>query len=224
MRTLLLDTAERLLGEQPRQAASLRAIALEAGVTPAALLHHFADRNDLLDAVVARRFGAVTEKTSARLTALINSEQNVGVDAVIAAVLEPLIEVVDGDPVGGFLWLRIFSDLALTGSPVWRRAISAETDLARLYIAAAGRAMPDLSDAEVNTRTLIALYSALAVLANADLEAFGRPLGPTGLDPLFVQQLLLFTSAGLAANPVPKKPAPKPRRQRATRLSPTRSR
>ncbi|WP_157900991.1 TetR/AcrR family transcriptional regulator [Mycobacterium terramassiliense] len=204
MRTLLIDTAERLWGAEPREAVSLRAIAREAGVAPGALTHHFADRGDLLEALIAKRFGAVAEATSVRLTALIEQEAPVGVDDVIVAALQPLIDVVNADPVSGFWWLRVFCNLGLMGSPVWRKAIVAQTELEHLYSAAAARAMPNLTDIEVRSRTVIALFSAMAALANADSEGLGHPLGPDGLDPLFVQQLLLFTSAGLAATPFPK--------------------
>lgn len=222
--TVLLDTAERMLGTQPRELVSLRAIAREAGVAPAALSHHFADRDDLIGAVIARRLPGVVDSTSARLIALIEQDTPVSIESVIAASLDPLIDVVNADPVGGFHWLRLFSDLALTGSPVWRRAILAQTNLYKLYVVAASRAMPNLTDIDVRRRTSIALYSALALLANADRGAWtntdgagwGRgPLGTDGLDPLFVEQLLVFTSAGLAA--VPSQPQRRPAARRPTK-------
>jgi len=36
-------------------------------------------------------------------------------------------------------------------------------------------------------------------LATADLGGYGRPVGPQGLDPEFVEQLTVFTSSGLEA-------------------------
>ena len=214
VRRLLIDTAESLLGAQPWEPVSLRAIAREAGVAPAALLHYFATREELLEALLAKRFGAVRTSMTARLTTLIEQDGAVAVEDIVAAAIQPIVDVVDADPVGGFCWVRVFNYLALIQSPVWTKTVN-EPGLARLYLKAAARAMPNLTDVEVGVRTMISLNSALTTLANADLDAYGRPLGTEGLDPLFVEQLLLFTSAGLAAV-LPPKPARRARRASAT--------
>lgn len=215
VRALLIDTAERMLGTQARESVSLRAIAREAGVTPAALSHHFTERDDLLEAVVMKRSSQVMQANSARFTALITQSEPVTIEAVVSASLRALIDVVNDDPVGGFHWLRVVTQLALNGDPLFYRLVTSHGNMPKLYIAAAGRAMPNLTDVEVRRRTTIALYLAMVALANADLEGWGSPLGPDGLDPLFVEQLLVFTSAGLAAVP----PPPQPRNGVARRTS-----
>src|SRR3954464_6599232 len=47
----LVDAARRLLESEGPSALSLRAVAREAGVSPAAPYHHFKDKGELLDAV-----------------------------------------------------------------------------------------------------------------------------------------------------------------------------
>src|ERR1041384_5256402 len=47
----LVDAARRLLEAEGPSALSLRAVAREAGVSPAAPYHHFKDKAELLDAV-----------------------------------------------------------------------------------------------------------------------------------------------------------------------------
>src|ERR1043166_2560019 len=47
----LVDAARRLLEAEGPSALSLRAVAREAGVSPAAPYHHFKDKGELLDAV-----------------------------------------------------------------------------------------------------------------------------------------------------------------------------
>ena len=47
----LVDAAQRLLETEGVSALSLRAVAREAGVSPAAPYHHFKDKNELLNAV-----------------------------------------------------------------------------------------------------------------------------------------------------------------------------
>src|SRR5437764_15273216 len=47
----LVDAARRILEAEGPAALSLRAVAREAGVSPAAPYHHFKDKTELLDAV-----------------------------------------------------------------------------------------------------------------------------------------------------------------------------
>jgi AcrR family transcriptional regulator len=56
LREALLDAAERALAREGTEGLALRAIARAAGVTHAAVYHHFADREALLRAVAARGF------------------------------------------------------------------------------------------------------------------------------------------------------------------------
>jgi AcrR family transcriptional regulator len=51
LRRALVDAARRLLESEGPSALSLRAVAREAGVSPAAPYHHFKDKAELLDAV-----------------------------------------------------------------------------------------------------------------------------------------------------------------------------
>jgi len=51
LRRALIDAARRLLEKDGPSALSLRAVAREAGVSPAAPYHHFKDKAELLDAV-----------------------------------------------------------------------------------------------------------------------------------------------------------------------------
>jgi AcrR family transcriptional regulator len=51
LRRALIDAARRLLEKEGPSALSLRAVAREAGVSPAAPYHHFKDKGELLDAV-----------------------------------------------------------------------------------------------------------------------------------------------------------------------------
>lgn len=56
LRATLLREAERMLRAQGLEGLSLRRLAERAGVTAAALYHHFTDKNDLLCALAERGF------------------------------------------------------------------------------------------------------------------------------------------------------------------------
>src|SRR5205823_396278 len=53
LRRALVDAARRILEAEGPTALSLRAVAREAGVSPAAPYHHFKDKAELLDAIAA---------------------------------------------------------------------------------------------------------------------------------------------------------------------------
>ncbi len=79
LRRALVDAARRLLEAEGPSALSLRAVAREAGVSPAAPYHHFKDKAELLDAVAhegweilhaSMRAARDAEQGRQRLTAL----------------------------------------------------------------------------------------------------------------------------------------------------------
>lgn len=67
LRRALIDAARRLLESEGPNALSLRAVAREAGVSPAAPYHHFKDKSELLDAVAHEGWDMLNElMTTAR--------------------------------------------------------------------------------------------------------------------------------------------------------------
>ncbi len=65
LRRALILAAERILEREGPQALSLRAVAREAGVSPAAPYHHFKDKSDLLNAIAEAGFEALGEAIKA---------------------------------------------------------------------------------------------------------------------------------------------------------------
>ena len=61
----LIDAARRLLESEGPSALSLRAVAREAGVSPAAPYHHFKDKGELLEAVAAEGWDLLNESLAA---------------------------------------------------------------------------------------------------------------------------------------------------------------
>ena len=59
LRRGLVDAARRILEADGPSALSLRAVAREAGVSPAAPYHHFKDKGELLDAVALEGWDAL---------------------------------------------------------------------------------------------------------------------------------------------------------------------
>ncbi|HYG28343.1 MAG TPA: TetR/AcrR family transcriptional regulator [Caulobacteraceae bacterium] len=65
LRRGLVDAARRILEADGPSALSLRAVAREAGVSPAAPYHHFKDKGELLDAVAMEGWDALGEALGA---------------------------------------------------------------------------------------------------------------------------------------------------------------
>jgi AcrR family transcriptional regulator len=61
LRRALVDAARQLLERDGPNALSLRAVAREAGVSPAAPYHHFKDKSELLDAVAEQGWAMLSE-------------------------------------------------------------------------------------------------------------------------------------------------------------------
>jgi TetR/AcrR family transcriptional regulator, regulator of cefoperazone and chloramphenicol sensitivity len=90
-RAQLVDAALRLIGERGLKAATVRAVAEEAGVTPGLVVHHFGTKDRLaaeVDELVLARFTA----------ALAVDTQSPSPDHAASAIAERLSETIGGDP------------------------------------------------------------------------------------------------------------------------------
>lgn len=197
--TALLDAAEQLFGSASVDAVSLRAVARAAGVAPAALTHHFPDKTALVEAVLRRRADPVGQEVRDRLTALVEAEEDPVVRDLVEAVVHPFVAVLNAEPVAGLAWMKLFTSLGLSEEPMWLRGVGRAPSIADLYAQVLQRALPGVRGDELYRRVGIAMYSLLSALAGVDLAGYGHPISSEGLDPRFVDQLVVFTSAGLAA-------------------------
>src|ERR1017187_314100 len=73
----ILDSAERLFGEQGYSETSLRHIIADAGVNLAAIHYHFGSKEDLLEQLIRRRADPINQ---VRLDALERFEADAGAD------------------------------------------------------------------------------------------------------------------------------------------------
>lgn len=94
LRRALIDAATRLLEAEGPSALSLRAVAREAGVSPAAPYHHFKDKSELLDAVAAEGWtllDAAIAKVRAEAATPADALDEIGVAYVCFARHNPAI-------------------------------------------------------------------------------------------------------------------------------------
>jgi len=196
-KTLIIDTAERMFGDATVDAVSLRAVAREAGLGNRAVPYHFPTKRDLLAAVLRRRSSALAQAITDGLSLLIRRETPPVVRDVIEAILMPFVNMFREDPRGTLRWIKVYTQLALAEDQIWASDLGTDPSITDLFLTAAGRALPEINDEKVLRRVGIAMYSMITILAGTDLPAYGQPLGPDGLDPDWVEQLVIFTTAGL---------------------------
>jgi len=94
LRRALIDAARRILEAEGPSALSLRAVAREAGVSPAAPYHHFKDKGELLDAVAMEGWEMLDEviaKAKAGAASVAEALDEIGVSYVCFARENPAL-------------------------------------------------------------------------------------------------------------------------------------
>ena len=126
---------------------SLRAITAAAGTNVASIHYHFGSRDELMEALVARRMDMLGERRAAILAELGDEP---GVDAVARALVVPLAEFVRSE--GGHAYLRVLAQL-LTGTLAQREIAARRFQWQQeLLLAAVLAARPALGEATARFR------------------------------------------------------------------------
>lgn len=113
-RAALIEATQDLIAEGGPQAATVRAIALRAGVTPGLIRHYFATKEDLVAAAHEALMGALTEASLARLDALPDDPLARLAGFVANSVSPPVT-----DPRSVMLWAAMMQGVAR--DPVMQR-------------------------------------------------------------------------------------------------------
>jgi AcrR family transcriptional regulator len=185
----ILDTAERLFGDQGYAGTSLRQIIAAAGVNLAAIHYHFGSKEELLDHLVMRKAGPLNEE---RLALLDRYEADAGsgpvpLEKVLHAFLEPPLLWVKKSPDFTKLMGRLYGE-GLMPSIAEKHFQTVKVR----FTAALGRALPHLREQE------LALRLQFMVGAMAHTMMLGWQHFPAEGD-LVVRELAAFIIGGLRA-------------------------
>jgi len=190
----ILDTAERLIGEQGYSATSLRHIIAQAGVNLAAVHYHFGSKEDLLDAVVARKAVPVND---ARVAWLERVEAEAGngpleVEKVLESFFLPTVEVAIRNP--GFV--RLMGQMLAEG--MMPRIVAKHFQATGLrFVGALRRAVPDLPQEELMWRIHFMVGAMAYTMCRAPI--FPELAGDvTNMEPR-LKRLVTFLAAGFRA-------------------------
>ena len=193
----ILDTAERLFGDQGYAATSLRHIIAEAGVNLAAIHYHYGSKEELLDEVVMRKAGPVNEE---RLALLDQYEAEAGagplaVGKVLEAFLAPAILGADRSPQFVKLMGRMYGE-GLMPIIVGKHF---QPMVAR-FLEAMRRALPDLPNDELFWRIHFMVGAMAHTLCGPPETRPGGGAGSASFDAgRVVQRLVTFLEAGFQA-------------------------
>jgi AcrR family transcriptional regulator len=199
----ILDAAERLFARDGFEATSLRAITAEAGVNLAAVNYHFQSKEALVQAVIGRRMGPLNTQ---RLDLLDAYEAEAGgapvpLEKIMDAFLRPIVEMV-GSHAHEFVPLigRLYTEPGEFTERLFKQQFE---HMARRFMPALQRALPNLPPAEISWR----LHFAIGAMAHTMAASRLLKLMSGGLSDVSdvkgtLARLNSFVLAGLTA-PVP---------------------
>src|ERR1017187_2380576 len=193
-RLRILDTAERLFGEEGYKAVSLRRITAAAGVNLASIHYHFGSKEELLDELVMRRAVPVNEE---RMDSLRRLKEAAGPNAIalenlLEAFLVPAFHAADRSPERAKLMGRLHAEGVM---PAVARKHFGPTG--GCFFAEMRRALPDMPEDEMAWRTSFAIgamaHALTALQLGPTMRAFLEP--PSSV----ARRMVAFLSGGFRA-------------------------
>jgi len=152
-RERILDAAEHLFARRGYHGVSLRAITDRAGVPLALVGYHFASKAGLFEALFERRMETVNRDRRARLEALLAAAGTAppALGDILEVMIGPMVRNSHDPEQGGVDFARLVNDLLNTADqervlPLIERYFDA---MARPFIAALRRALPERSEADI---------------------------------------------------------------------------
>ncbi|MEJ2792197.1 TetR/AcrR family transcriptional regulator [Iodobacter sp. LRB] len=198
----ILDAAEPLFVEHGFDATSMRMITQSARVNIAAVNYYYHSKDGLFRAVFERRAEPFARLLLGKLEELEKSVAKPTADQVAEAFVMASLEMGRNPEYGGLLFVRLVARTFVEPHPELKATMPQRYgELTRRYLAALGRALPHLSELEVQWRFHFlssAMFNAFA--GNNVLRLFTESSLVNARDPaLVVRMLMPFISAGLNA-------------------------
>jgi AcrR family transcriptional regulator len=191
----ILDTAERLFGDNGFGATSLRQIIAEARVNLAAVHYHFGSKEDLLDAVVVRKLAPINAERIELLSqaAALTGGEPLAIEQFLEAFLWPAVRRAGHDPAFTKLMGR------LHGEGLMPRVVAKNfQEIAARFLGGLRRALPGIPEDEVVWRIHF-MVGAMAQTLKGPPEypgiATANPIDPETL----LRWMVAFLSAGFRA-------------------------
>ncbi len=200
-KSLIMDTAERMIAEHGLNGVSNRAILAEAGVSSSALHYHFNSRAGLIEAIVVR-YGHIPTRQRLQMVRSFEEQGRIPSSTeIVDIIVDPFIDLLreKGDVGRRFLRFvsRLQSDRTYSHREVEYKHFPEIIDRLETW---ARDACPGVSDQERDLRMVMVVDTVLHTLSNADFMT-REWMGHEQDENLrgFVAQLKTFLVAGLSA-------------------------
>jgi AcrR family transcriptional regulator len=190
----ILDTAERLFGEEGYKAVSLRSITAAAGVNLASIHYYFGSKEELLDELVMRKAVAVNEERLARLRHLeaAAGPNAIAVEDLIEAFMMPAFHAAEESPEFAKLMGRLHAEGIMPA--VARKHFG---PIGKRFLAEMRRALPGMAEDEMAWRVHFAIGAMAHTLTAPPLEFVGRAGAERPSD--VAMRMVVFLSGGFRA-------------------------
>jgi len=193
-RLKILNTAERLFGEQGYAPVSLRHITAAAGVNLAAIHYYFGSKEELLDELVMGKVAPVNEERMEKLRSLREEAgpNPIAVQDLLGAFLLPALRTAEKNPEFAKLMGRLHAEGLMPA--VARKHFG---PVAERFLAEMRTALPDLTEDELAWRVHFMIGAMAHTLCAPPLALAGR----TGPEPPsdVARRLVAFLSGGFRA-------------------------
>jgi len=170
-RLKILNTAERLFGEEGYKAVSLRHITAAAGVNLAAIHYHFGSKEELLDELIMRKAAPVNEERMEGLKRLkaAAGPNPIALEDLLEAFLVPAFHSADRSPE----WAKLMGRLHAEGvmPAVARKHFG---PVGGCFLAELRRSLPLLPEDELAWRAHFAIGAMAHALTAMPLELLRR--------------------------------------------------
>lgn len=204
----ILDAAEVLFMEHGFEATSLRLITTAANVNLAAVNYHFGSKEELFQAVFARRLDPMNRDRMALLAAyeVAAGNQPLTCEKILSAMFIPALKLARDHQRGGQNFLRLLGRAYADPAPFIREYLSNQyAEMISRFRAAFGRALPHIAREEVSWRLHFVMGALSYTLAGTDVLKMIAQYHPEEVDndEMLLKRLAPFLAAGLRA-PMPQ--------------------
>lgn len=195
----ILDAAERLFAQRGYSGTSMRIIAEEAGVAQALIHYHCKTKEHLYEMIIERRSNMINRIRRQELKRCFDEVKG-GIptlEDVLQSFVKPAIES------GRYSWGRDFSQilakLAVSDDDRSRDLVRKYYDpIAREYIDAFKKVMPDLSDSEIYWGYLMTTSTVVSSMARTGrINRLSQGLLDDGDSEQMIVRLIQFAANGL---------------------------
>jgi AcrR family transcriptional regulator len=200
-REVILDAAEGLFARSGYHGSSVRAITAEAGVNLASVNYNFGSKEELLKAVLERRFLPINQAREEKLQAVLEKagDRPPALRDIIRAFVEPGLALFDDEETVSNMMAIVMTALAKKGEKASEIVHGIMLPVTRMFHAALRRALPACSDSEVMWKMhfMIGAFVHTVRFSSADRVPGGMK-NDVGRDAL-ADMLVKFIEAGLKA-------------------------